>query len=90
MCYRTEMHHGRGKHRMQACKNHHLRKYMNYPPVNIDEEDDQFVVEFFAAGYRKEDLMITLADDSLTVSAKVENDLEGNRQQGHHHHGGHR
>ncbi len=84
------MHPGRGRHHKHAWKKHHMQKRMGYPPVNIEEEDDRFVLEFFAAGYRKEDFMITLADDMLTVSAKVENGDTAHDHPGHHHHGRHR
>lgn len=44
------------------------------PAVNIAENENEYHLEFALAGYKKEDLKINLEQDTLTVSAKVENE----------------
>jgi len=45
------------------------------PAVNIKETDDAYLLDFAAPGYKKEDFIIELNNDVLTVSSekKVEN-----------------
>ncbi len=40
------------------------------PPVNIAENEHEYHLEFFLAGYKKEDLKVKLENDHLTVSAQ--------------------
>lgn len=38
------------------------------PPVNIEENDDSFVISLFAAGLVKENVTLTVKDDVLTIA----------------------
>lgn len=37
------------------------------PSVNIKEEDERFVLEMSAAGYKKDEVKLTVEDDVLTI-----------------------
>ena len=43
-----------------------------YPPTNIQEEDDHYVIHLKVPGYAKADFKISLNDKVLAVSSKVE------------------
>lgn len=45
-------------------------------PVNIRETDKNFQLEFFAAGYNKEDFKIELDNNQLIISAEGKNETE--------------
>ena len=52
---------------------HSLTNNRTYvPAVNIAENNTEYHLEFSLAGYKKEDLKISLEHDTLTVSAKME------------------
>lgn len=38
------------------------------PPVNIQEQDDRYVISLFAAGLAKEQVKLTVKDDVLTIA----------------------
>ena len=56
---------------------------INFPPVNIFETNDDYQIEFNAAGRKKEDFKITVDKNILTVSfeKKEENKEEENKEQ---------
>ena len=70
MCNRAAMHPRWGRRHAHAWKRHQFKQHRMYPPVNIEELDDQYEISFFAAGYAKSDFQISLSDDTLSVSAK--------------------
>jgi HSP20 family protein len=48
----------------------------NYPAVNIQEDDKQFIIEMAAPGLKKEDFKINLEDHVLTISKEAEEKKE--------------
>lgn len=38
------------------------------PPVNIEEQDDRYIISLFAAGLNKEQVGLTVKDDVLTIA----------------------
>lgn len=52
------------------------------PAVNIQENNDEFVVEMAAPGMKKEDFHITLDNNMLVISSEVESHNEENDQHG--------
>lgn len=55
---------------------HHHAANRNSVPVNIKETEDAFLLEFFAAGYNKEDFRIELENNQLAVSVEGQNETE--------------
>ena len=54
---------------------------INFPPVNIFETNDDYQIEFNAAGRKKEDFKITVDKNILTVSfEKKEENKEENKK----------
>lgn len=51
------------------------------PSVNIKEEDERFVLEMSAAGYKKDEVKLTVEDDVLTIAGEhqVENEDKGEK-----------
>ena len=49
---------------------HMFANAWGYPPVNVDELDDRYEIQFYAAGYAKSDFQINLNDDTLTVAVE--------------------
>ncbi len=48
---------------------------LNYPPVNVQEEDDKYILYLYAPGYEKNDFLIATIDNTLKISAeKLENE----------------
>ena len=52
----------------------HFQAAHNYPPVNIEELDDRYVLSLHAPGYAKGDFQISLVDNILTVKVEKNND----------------
>ena len=52
------------------------------PAVNVEEDDKNYTVEVVAPGMKKEDFRISIADDTLTISAesKKESTEKGDKQ----------
>jgi len=48
----------------------------NYPPVNVQEFDDKYILYLYAAGYEKSDFLIATIDNTLKISAGKLNDEE--------------
>ena len=48
----------------------------NFPAVNIQEDDKQFVIEMAAPGLKKEDFKINLEDHVLAISKEAEEKKE--------------
>lgn len=46
----------------------------NYPAVNISENDQEYDLELFVPGFKKEDLKIKTEDDLLTISAEAKSE----------------
>ena len=50
-------------------------KAPNYPPFNIKKVDDsRFIIEMAVAGFGKHNLDIELAEDTLTITGRVDSD----------------
>lgn len=75
MCYNRANHH-------QNWKNHHHRRHMakkwwkeqmqqqfGYPPVNVEELEDRYEINIYAAGYSKEAFKVGLKGNILKISA---------------------
>lgn len=44
------------------------RSWGAQPPVNIEEDDERYVISLFAAGLSKEKVMLTVKDDVLRIA----------------------
>ena len=71
MCYKG--HHGRGGRHHR----HHAKKYWRnkfaawaYPPVNVEDLDDRYEIDLYAAGYSKSDFNVSVKDNTLIVSVE--------------------
>ncbi|MBK8490396.1 MAG: Hsp20/alpha crystallin family protein [Saprospirales bacterium] len=80
MCYRTahsHSHHGKhhsGQHAGSHWK-HQFASQWGYPPVNVEERDDHYLVSVYAAGYVKSDFQVSLVDNNLVIAVhKPENE----------------
>jgi molecular chaperone IbpA len=51
-------------------------KTVSYPPYNLTKKKDKFVLEVALAGYRKDDLKISVEDRTLTIQTLPVDDLE--------------
>jgi molecular chaperone IbpA len=49
-------------------------KSANYPPYNLYEGKDKYVIEMAVAGFTKDELDIEVADGKLTVSGERKNE----------------
>ncbi len=68
-------HHGakHGHHHGHPAKRFWKERFkaaFNYPPVNVQELDDQFVLYLYAPGYEKSDFLIATIDNTLSISVK--------------------
>lgn len=80
MCYshRNYQHYEKGRHHAR----HHAKRakwkamkqgfFSSLVPVNIQELDEAYTLALYAAGYQKEDFKLSLVDDTLTISAKAQ------------------
>ena len=77
MCYTTACHpRWKKHHRRHHSRGHWKNKFAfggNYPPVNVEESDNQYEIQLFAAGYNKSDFQITLEDNILLIAAEKPN-----------------
>lgn len=47
----------------------------NSPPVNVEEDDDKYILHLYAPGYEKSDFLIATIDKTLKISVeKIENE----------------
>ena len=82
MCYKSAYHPKWGRHHYRHhAKKHWRNKFLArvYPPVNVEEYDDHYEIDLFAAGYTKEEFNVSVKDDTLIISVKKE-DAEGNTE----------
>ncbi len=76
MCYKTANHpRWKKHHRRHHGRGHWKNKFAfgQYPPVNVEESDNQYEVQLFAAGYEKSDFRITLEDHILVIAVEKPN-----------------
>jgi molecular chaperone IbpA len=55
---------------------HHSKKLPSYPPYNIKRDGDNFTIEMALAGFSKENIDITVAENMLIVSSNKESPKE--------------
>ena len=74
MCRRNAYHSHWGNHHHYR---HEARKQwkaklakMAYPPVNMAEQEDQYQIKLYAAGYEKSDFLVKLQGDILIISVE--------------------
>ncbi len=48
----------------------------NYPPVNVQEFDDKYILYLYAPGYEKSDFLIATIDSTLKISVEKQNNEE--------------
>jgi len=84
MCHHKAYHRGKGHHHAANWKRnweqHPMKKHwkqkmkarFQQPPVNVEEQDDQFMLYVFAPGFEKEDFQISTADNIMTVAVDKE------------------
>jgi HSP20 family protein len=77
MCGRTAYHSHWGKQHHGHQYHHGARKHWKsrmaqwgYPPVNIEELNDQYVLSVYAAGYEKSDFQVKTQDDLLIIAVE--------------------
>ena len=82
MCYAIKrhprwMHH----HRHPRSRSRYSRwsSGWQYPPVNVQELDDHFLLQVFASGYEKEDFTIDVAGETLIIKGSHQSS-EGDRE----------
>ncbi|APG59123.1 Hsp20/alpha crystallin family protein [Christiangramia salexigens] len=51
-------------------ENDFFSRKSSLPPMNVKEHEDDFEIEFSAPGFTKEDFVVEIEDDILTVSAE--------------------
>lgn len=77
MCYKTAYHpRWKKHHRKHHGRGHWKNKFAfggNYPPVNVEESDNQYEIQLFAAGYAKSDFKISLEDYILLIAVDKPN-----------------
>lgn len=82
MCHRKAFYHPGAQGSMEAFKRsrrgkarrfwkEQLKASMQYPAVNVLEEDDQYTLHLYAPGLSKEDFLIATIDHTLSVSVDV-------------------
>ncbi len=85
MCHRKAFYHPGAHASMEAFKRSRrgkARKYwkeqfkqsMSQPPVNVLEEDGQFLLHLYAPGFNKEDFLIATIDNTLSISVDAKED----------------
>ncbi len=77
MCYKAHHSHWGGRRHRRSHHKHHAKKWMKhmfaawgYPPVNLEELDDRYEIQLYAAGYAKSDFQVNLKDDVLTIAVE--------------------
>lgn len=74
MCKQAISHRGRGRYAHQHSFKKHMRNkmrsHMSQPPVNVEELDDSYELNVFAAGYAKKDFDVKIQNETLMISAK--------------------
>lgn len=85
MRYKTACHprYGRRHRRHQARKwwKQKFAAMHGFPPVNVEEKDNRYEIQLFAAGYAKEDFKISLEDDHLlkVAATKAQEELSSDK-----------
>ena len=79
MCYKSAYHPHWGKHHHRHHRHHAKKRYWKnkftawaYPPVNVEEEDEQYLIRLYAAGYQKDDFQVAVEDDILVIKVQKE------------------
>lgn len=77
MCYKKANYQHRGRHHHRHARKkqwwkQQMANAFGYPPVNVQELDDHYEIQFYAAGYEKKDFKITLEDNILLVAVEKE------------------
>lgn len=80
--YKNWQHHPMAK--FKAKGGHHRRQFwkekfnatFNYPPVNVEELDDQYVLHLYAPGLEKEDFLLATIDQTLSISVDKKEEAE--------------
>jgi HSP20 family protein len=44
---------------------------MGYPPANVEELNDHYLISIYAAGYQKSDFQVKVSDNILTVRVDI-------------------
>ncbi len=65
---RSNRHHQHPRHWWKEQFKQQFKNALNYPPVNVEELDDRYEVNIYAAGYEKSDFSIGLKGNLLIVS----------------------
>ena len=72
MCHQSAYHSHWGKcHHGHDAGRHWKERFAaqwGYPPVNVEEEDDRYLISVYAAGYVKTDFQVVLKDNILVIS----------------------
>lgn len=75
--YKNWQQHG-GKHNYEHPRKKYwkerFRAAFGYPPVNVKENDDEYVLYVYAPGLKKEDFLIATVDNTLSISVEKDAD----------------
>ena len=68
----------------QEARKRWKQKFSNrgYPPANVEELNDKYLISIYAAGYKKSDFQVKVSDNVLTIRVDLPNsdpDSFGNR-----------
>jgi len=53
-----------------------FKSAFNYPPVNVREFDDKYILYLYASGYEKSDFLIATIDSTLKITVEKQSDEE--------------
>ncbi len=60
----------RGHHPGKKFWKEKLKSAFNYPPINVKELDDKYVLHVYAPGLEKSDFLIATIDNTLSISVE--------------------
>lgn len=66
MCYKAAHHPHWGRHHARKWRRNKFRQW-GYPPAYVEEFDERYEIQLFAAGYEKSDFQVNLEDSTLIV-----------------------
>ena len=81
MCHNRAFHKNWKNHpsaKFRGHQGHPMKKFwkerfnaaFNYPPANVQELDDKYILYLYASGYEKSDFLIATIDNTLTISVE--------------------
>lgn len=69
---------GHREHPLKKAWKENLMAKFNNPPANVRELDNSYELHLFAPGYEKDDFVIALIDDNLSITVEKEQEADVN------------